>query len=228
MRCLDLDSVLPYPWAVLSTALQAQQTCATLTYTARYWSMSDGNANTGLIPVNRWWNREFHHVSLWKKCKKASKTWKQIKDTLWHSNYKCSRNLARYCCWTSVPLDLQSCRPQKPPGTALTSQGPPLQDRSVHSPNLGSHPSWQSYSGTRWNLGKWRADLDKGHSTAAIQKNTRKPTVKTGLPLVVPSRKSQYLPGAATCRKLGATQLQIGEQRLWQPWSRTRCDILPT
>ena len=163
-----------------------------------------------------------------KNAQKTAKTSKQIKDTLWHWNFKCSRNLARYCCWTSVPLDLQSCHWQRPSGTALTSQGPPSQDRSAHSPNPRPHPSWQSYSGTRWNLGKWRADLDKVHSIAAIQKNTRKPTARTGLLLVVPSRKSQYLPGAATCRKLGARQWQIGEQQLWQPWSGTCCDILPT
>ena len=144
---------------------------------------------------------------------------------MWHWNFKSSRDLARYCCWTSIPLDLQSCQWQRPSETALTSQAPPSQDRSVHSPNPRSHPSWQSYSGTRWNLGKWRADLDKGRSTAAIQKNTRKPTVRTGLLLVVPSRKSQYLPGAATCRKLGARQLLIEERRLWQPWSRTCCDV---
>ena len=191
--------------------------------------MSDGNANTGLIPVNRWWNGEFHHVWVFEKnAQKTAKTSKQIKDTLWHWNFKCSRNLARYCCWTSVPLDLQSCHWQRPSGTALTSQGSPSQDRSAHSPNPRPHPSWQSYSGTRWNLGKWRADLDKVHSIAAIQKNTRKPTARTGLLLVVPSRKSQYLPGAATCRKLGARQWQTGEQQLWQPWSGTCCDILPT
>ena len=136
MFCLALAFVLPYPWAVLSTALQAQQTCATLTYTARYLSMSDGNATTGLIPVSRWWNGE-----CLKELPNTSKISKQTKDTLKHWNFKSSRNLVRYCCWTSVPLDLQSCRPQRLSRTALTSQGPPSQDRSIHSPNPRSHPS---------------------------------------------------------------------------------------
>ena len=159
---------------------------------------------TGLIPVNRLWNGEFHHVSLWKNCQNiiTVETSKQTKDTLKHWNFKSSRNLVRYCCWTSAPLDLQSCRRQRPSGTALTSQGPPSQDRSIHSPNPRSRPSWQSYSGTRWNLGKRRADLDTGRSHTSNPKKHQKANCKDwtaaccSIPKITIPPRSRNLPKA--------------------------------
>ena len=63
-------------------------------------------------------------VSLWTKLKKH----KEHTKTLWHWNFKNSRNLVRYCCWTSVPLD-----------SDLSCDGGPWDVRAVPEASAGGN-----------------------------------------------------------------------------------------